>query len=258
MPCWPCIARMSSPVVPPPLATISAVSPRPVPSVAFASAPRTSSASAIAGWPRSQARYSRSLPCTLRTAPTGALCTSATAHSVAPLDTAAATPVSHASTASSSSSQPSPPISDARCSRMRSLLRRRRRRARSVSRRSRSAIDIASRNTRARNGLGLWRRTNPEMAKLAPQAKHSPGTTRNWQEKDGHRLATRSASTYSPCTARPRRAPGRLVGRGRTPREAGRDRHRVSEHSPHQNLDDADGALTRKKNAAELSVSSPV
>ena len=165
---------MSSPVVPPPLATISAVSPRPVPSVAFASAPRTSSASATAGWPRSQARYSRSLPCPLRTAPTGALCTSATAHSVAPLDTAAATPVSHASTASSSSSQPSPPISDARCSRMRSLLRRRRRRSRSVSRRSRSAIDIASRNTRARNGLGLWRRTNPEMAKLAPQAKHSP------------------------------------------------------------------------------------
>ena len=28
--------------------------------------------------------------------------------------------------------------------------------------------------------------------------------------------------TRSPCTARPRRAPGRLAGRGRTPREAGR------------------------------------
>ena len=226
---------MSSPVVPPPLATISAVSPRPVPSVAFASAPRTSSASATAGWPRSQARYSRSLPCPLRTAPTGALCTSATAHSVAPLDTAAATPVSHASTASSSSSQPSPPISDARCSRMRS-----------VSRRSRSAIDIASRNTRARNGLGLWRRTNPEMAKLAPQAKHSPGCTQEkGKKKMGTVLPHAAQRTCSPCTARPRRAPGRLAGRGRTPREAGRDRHRVSDHSPHQNLDDADGALTR-------------
>ena len=36
------------------------------------------------------------------------------------------------------------------------------------------------------------------------------------------RRGTKYEPTCSPCTARPRRAPGRLAGRGRTPREAGR------------------------------------